>query len=97
MKIERTRINGEPVRRFFLIAEVTFADREAAPRDEHDHNYYEDQELDGLAKDWMGQEMQYHDDSPAVRFHRVPEILEVDVQSIARGDYPAGKEGRSWS
>lgn len=72
MRIERTRIDGEPVRRLFLLAEVTFADREAAPRDEHDRNYYEDQELRGLAAEWMGEEMQYHDDSPRVRFADLP-------------------------
>jgi hypothetical protein len=93
MKIERLRIDGEPVRRFFLLAEVTFADREAQPRDEYDHNYYEDRELRGLATEWMGTEMQYHDDQPRVRFHAVPQILDVDVQSIARGDYPEDSNG----
>lgn len=88
MKIERLVIDGEARRRFFLIAEVTFADREAQPRDERDHNYYEDSELARLAKDAMSSEMQYHDDSPSVRFHAVPKILDVDMQSIARGDYP---------
>jgi hypothetical protein len=79
MKIERLRIDGEPVRRFFLLAEVTFADREARPRDEHDHNYYEDRELRSLATEWMGGEMQYHDDQPAVRFTDLPEAWREEL------------------
>lgn len=89
-KIERVVIDGEARRRFFLVAEVTFADREAQPRDKGDHNYFEDSELVTLAKDWMSSEMEYHEDLPRVRFHAVPKILDVDVESIARGDYPEG-------
>ncbi|MFJ2650858.1 hypothetical protein ACIO1C_29585 [Streptomyces sp. NPDC087420] len=79
MKIDRLRIDGEPVRRFFLIAEVTFADREAQPRDERDHNYYEDRELRSLATEWMGSEMQYHDDSPMVRFTDVSDAWHEEL------------------
>lgn len=73
MKIDRLRIDGEPVRRFYMIAEVTFADREAEPRDEHDRNYYEDRELRSVATDWMRDGLYDRDDSPAVRFREVPE------------------------
>lgn len=73
MKIDRLRVDGEPVRRFYVIAEVTFADREAEPRDEYDHNYYEDSELRSVAVDWMQDGMSSRDDSPAVRFREVPE------------------------
>lgn len=73
MKIERLRVDGEPVRRFFVIAEVTFADREAEPRDEHDHNYYEDSELRSVVTDWMSDGLCDRDDSPMVRFRDVPE------------------------
>lgn len=79
MKIDRLRIDGEPVRRFFLLAEVTFADREAQPRDEHDRNYYEDRELRSLATEWMSGEMQYHDDRPAVRFTDVSEAWREEL------------------
>lgn len=88
MRIERTRIDGEPVRRFFLIAEVTFADREADPMAVYRHNYYEDRELRDLVAGWMRDGLEDRDDSPAVRFHAVPQILDVDMQSIAGGDYP---------
>lgn len=73
MKIDRLRIDGEPVRRFFVIAEVTFADREAAPRDEDDHNYYQDSELRSVATGWMQGGVSDRDDSPAVRFRDLPE------------------------
>lgn len=73
MKIDRLRIDGEPVRRFYVIAEVTFADREAEPRDEYDHNYYQDSELRSVATDWMRDGLTDRDDSPAVVFRDVPE------------------------
>lgn len=73
MKIDRLRIDGEPVRRFYMLAEVTFADREAEPRDEYDHNYYQDSELRSVAVDWMSDGLTDRDDSPAVRFRDVPE------------------------
>lgn len=73
MKIDRLRIGGEPVRRFYVIAEVTFADRAAEPRDEYDRNYYQDSELRSVATDWMGDGLTDRDDSPAVRFREVPE------------------------
>ncbi|MEH0542970.1 hypothetical protein QA802_07775 [Streptomyces sp. B21-105] len=73
MKIDRLRIDGEPVRRFFVIAEVTFADREAGPRDEYDRNYYQDSELRSIATDWMQDGLTDRADSPAVRFREVPE------------------------
>ncbi|MFJ2000284.1 hypothetical protein [Streptomyces chartreusis] len=73
MKIDRLRIDGEPVRRFYVIAEVTFADRDAEPRDEYDHNYYQDTELRSIVTDWMSDGLYDRDDSPAVRFRDVPE------------------------
>jgi hypothetical protein len=73
MKIDRLRVDGEPVRRFYLIAEVTFADREAEPRDEYDHNYYEDRELRSIATNWMQEGLYDRDDRPAVRFRDVSE------------------------
>lgn len=73
MKIDRLRVDGEPVRRFYVIAEVTFADREAEPLDEYDHNYYQDSELRSIATDWMQDGLTDRDDSPAVRFREMPE------------------------
>lgn len=73
MKIDRLRIDGEPVRRFYVIAEVTFADRAAEPRDEHDRNYYEDSELRAAVTDWMSDGLCDRDDRPAVRFREMPE------------------------
>lgn len=77
VRIERTRIDGEPVRRFHLLAEVTFRDREAGPRDEHDRNYYRDHELSGVVTGWMHNALEDRDDSPAVRFTEMnhPNIL----------------------
>lgn len=66
MMIERTRIDGEPVRRFHLLVEVTFADRPA--EDEPGRNYYQDRELADVAKGWMRDGLEDRDDSPAVRF-----------------------------
>lgn len=84
MKIERTRIDGEPVRRFHLLAEVTFRDREAEPRDEYDHNYYEDRELRDMVTGWMRDALEDRDDSPAVRFTDVspPHIREAHRELI---------------
>lgn len=84
MKIERTHIDGEPVRRFHLLVEVTFADREAEPRDEHDHNYYEDRELEDVVTAWMHDALEDRDDVPAVRFREVPEIISLDVAHVFR-------------
>ncbi|MFC8490702.1 hypothetical protein ACFUJU_07830 [Streptomyces sp. NPDC057235] len=88
MRIERYREDGEAVRRFFLVAEIKFADREASPRDEYDHNYYDDRELKEVVTSWMESAVSDRDDSPSVRFYEVPRVLDVDVESIARGDYP---------
>src|SRR5688572_15635696 len=66
MKIERTRIDGEPVRRFHLLAEVTFRDRNAEDRPRA--NYYEDRVLKSLVTEWMCDGLVDRDDSPAVRF-----------------------------
>lgn len=85
-EIERFRIDGEPVRRFFLVAEVTFADREAQPRDEYDHNYYEDRELVGLVDGWMSDAVNDRDDSPQVRFHGIQDpLLLAAVKGSADG------------
>lgn len=73
MKIDRLRVDGEPVRRFYVIAEVTFADRAAEPRDEHDRNYHPDSELRSAATDWMSDGLCDRDDRPAVRFREMPE------------------------
>lgn len=73
--------DGEGVRRFFLIAEVRFADR---PADEHDwSNYFQDSEIVSLAKTWAESEFEYHEDNPEIRFYDVPEILRPDVLNIA--------------
>src|SRR5688572_11229027 len=89
IRIERYRKDGEPVRRFFLIAEITFADREAQPRDEDDHNYYYyDGELRDVVTRWMQAGLEDRDDSPSVRFHDVPKVLDADVEAVARGEYP---------
>jgi hypothetical protein len=73
MRIDRYLEDGDPLRRFFLIAEVTFADREAQPRGEHDYNYYEDRELKDVVTDWIQGGVTDRDDSPAVRFRELPE------------------------
>ena len=73
MKIDSLRIDGEPVRRFYLIAEVTFADRAAEPRDEYDRNYYDDRELRAAVTDWMSDGLCDRDDRPAVTFRDMPE------------------------
>ena len=90
--IERYREDGEPVRRLFLIAEVTFADRDAQPRDEYDHNYYEDSELADVAARWMRDGMTDRDDSPAVRFHDVPAASLEEIKAVF-GWRSFGKDG----
>ena len=86
MKIECVRIDGEPRRRFFLVAEVTFRDQ----WDENGEpdNYYSDDELKSRIEHWVYSALDDRDDGPSISFHEVPKILDVDVESIARGDYP---------
>jgi hypothetical protein len=79
VRIDRLRVDGEPVRRFFLIAEVTFADREAEPRHEYDHNYYEDSELRSVVTGWMRDGVYDRDDSPAVTFRDVPDAWHEEL------------------
>lgn len=88
MKIDRLRIDGEPVRRFYVIAEVTFADRAAEPRDEYDRNYYQDSELRSMATGWMRDGLCDRDDSPAVIFR---EMLEQWREQLANG--PEASDG----
>lgn len=83
--IERYRVDGEGVRRFFLVAEVTFRDRPAD--DPGEHNYYDDGELAGRIRDWVDRGVEDRDDGPAVRLHDVPPILHVDMRAIAAGDH----------
>ena len=84
IRIERVEINGEPRRRFFLIAEVTFSNS----GEDGGRNYYDDDELLSQLEDWVAAALEDRDDGPSVHFHEVPKILDVDVESIARGDYP---------
>lgn len=80
MTLKRIEVHGESRRRFFLLAEVTFRDG--------DENYYRDDELWGQIQGWINRAVDDRDDSPSVRLLSIPEILNVDVESIARGDYP---------
>lgn len=82
MRIERTRIDGEPVRRFHLLAEVTFADREA--ENPEWRNYYKDGELRSLVTGWMYYALEDRDDSPTVRFTDGTEVavLRESVQRL---------------
>jgi hypothetical protein len=82
MKMDRLRIDGEPVRRFYLIAEVTFRDRPA--EDEPGRNYYQDSELRDVATDWMRDGLYDRDDSPAVVFRQVPEELWAQLADAKR-------------
>lgn len=87
MKIEEVEENGKPRRKFFLLMEVTFADR---PREYWDQgeNYYDDDEMPERIAAWARSAIDDRDDSPRARFMALPEVLDVDVQSVARGDYP---------
>lgn len=96
-EIERVVIDGEPMRRLYLLAEVTFADRSAAPRREDDHNYYEDRELADVATDWMSDGLVDRDDSPAVTFTDVPDgaltgVLREVADERARQDAQWGPQ-----
>lgn len=85
--IDRFREDGEGVRRIFVLAEVRFADRGATPRDEYDHNYYDDTELKSVATEWMGDGVSDRDDSPSVRFKDVPpEMLDALRQLFRTGE-----------
>lgn len=64
MKIIRTQVDGEPVRRFHLAATVEFRDFEAEPQR---RNYYEDTELAGHFEDWVESALEDRDDGPSVR------------------------------
>lgn len=92
MKIEQITEEGEPIRRFFMLLEVTFRDRE---REDYQRvNYYDDDELPGITADWIRDAVDDRDDSPRVRLMALPEVLDVDIQSVARGDYPGHTEER---
>lgn len=84
IRIDHVEIDGEPYRRFFLIAEVRFANR----NEYGGRNYYNDDELPGQIEQWVDAGLEDRDDGPSIRFLEVPKILDVDVESIARGDYP---------
>lgn len=79
--IERYREDGEGVRRFFLIAEVTFRDRPAD--DPEDRNYYADSDLAKCIRDWVGRGVEDRDDLPVVRLHDVPPALHTDMVAVA--------------
>lgn len=82
IRIERVDAGaGEYRRRFFLIAEVTFMSR-------GEDDYYSDDDLPDCIEQWVDAGLNDRDDGPSIRFHEVPPILDVDVESIARGDYP---------
>lgn len=81
VRIERLTLDDEPRRRFFLLAEVTFAD-------EGNDNYHSDDEAPDVAAMWMRDGLEDRDDSPHVKFHSIPGILDVDVRAIAEGEYP---------
>lgn len=92
MKIERIEQDGEPRRRFFLLVEVTFRDR---PREQPPGvDYYDDSDLPEVVADWMRSAIEDRDDSPRARFMALPKVLDADVQSVARGDYPGHVEER---
>lgn len=77
-RVERLEVDGEPVRRITLVAVIDFADREAGSRDEYDHNYYADSELEDVATGWMADGLEDRDDSPRVTFREVPGDDSVD-------------------
>lgn len=86
MKIERITVDDEPRRRFFLLAEVTF-------RDDPDGDvYYSDGELPDVTAEWIRAAIDDRDDSPRIRLLALPEVLDVDIQSVARGDYPGHEQ-----
>lgn len=90
MRIDRFREDGGPVRRFFLTAEVTFADREAEPRDQYDHNYYQDSELKSVVTEWMSDALSDRDDSPAVRFREDGEPVRIAWEFIIESNNSGG-------
>lgn len=64
MKIIRTRVDGEPVRRFHLAATVEFRDFEA--EEPQRRNYLEDSELRPHFEDWVSSALEDRDDGPSV-------------------------------
>lgn len=70
MKIERITVDGEPRRRFYLVAEVTF--RSAVDEEDGYGDYYSDDELLGRIEDWVEGALNDRDDGPAITFHQVP-------------------------
>lgn len=91
MKIRRGSDEYQnPVRRFYLVAEVTFSNAGECNGEE---NYYDDSELRDLIEGWADAALDDRDDGPKVRFRSLPEILVVDVDSVFRGDYPNHTDG----
>jgi hypothetical protein len=80
--------DGETRRRFFLIAEVSFAVRE----DRADGGYYADAELVERFTGWTDAALEDRDDSPVAKFHAVPAPLDTDVAAIAAGAYPGNAD-----
>lgn len=67
MRIERITVDGEPRRRFYLVAEVTFR----SATDEYGDEYGDD-ELLGRIEHWVEGALDDRDDGPAITFHQVP-------------------------
>lgn len=80
--------DGGTRRRFFLLAEVSFA----ADEGRSSGGYYSDTELVGLFAEWVGSALEDRDDSPVAKFHAVPAPLDTDVAAIAAGAYPGNAD-----
>lgn len=87
MKIDHiTDSDGEPRRRMFMLVEITFRDR---PREERPStNYYDDDDLASVTADWLRSGVYDRDDAPRMRLMALPPVLDVDIESVMRGDYP---------
>jgi hypothetical protein len=79
--------DGETRRRFFLLAEVSFA-----ASDRSGGGYYSDTELTDQFGEWVNAALDDRDDSPRARFHTVPAPLDTDVAAIAAGTYPGNAD-----
>ena len=80
--------DGESRRRFFLLAEVSFAADESRSAG----GYYGDAELVDQFTGWVGAALDDRSDSPVATFHAVPAPLDTDVAAIAAGTYPGNAD-----
>lgn len=75
---------GEQRREFVLTVKVSFAHDPGEDWEDGPDNYFQDNELIDLARDWMSREFEYHEDDPRVEFidHQAPCPVELGDDDV---------------